>query len=107
MTKSHGLLMAQMLIKQGHNTILDDTFTSEYNCRSVFKIDPKAKATWIPNFDTYKCPSNLSLFVKVCQDRAKQLGQDYLVPVIFRTAMQAHELADKYGENLDALRINK
>ena len=103
-TKSHGLLMAQIALKSGMHVVLDDTFTNPFNCQTVFKIDKGAKATWIPNFQTYLVGTLLDEHIDLCIQRAKKLNQEYLIKVIYKTAKQASILANTYGESLDELR---
>lgn len=87
-------IMIRSLLSRGFTVLVDGTHTSEISITRLLEIDPNAEAILI------KTPK------EECIKRAKDLGQDYLIPVIERQFKNIDDiLSIGLNEYLDGIRF--
>lgn len=94
--------MIRVLHNQGMDVLVDETHTTEKSILDLLYIDPNAEPIWFPSRDAYLVP-NLGVY-EISVERARLLGQEYLLPVIDRQWQQIRELAVDFNTKLETLR---
>jgi len=72
MAYCHAYVATRALLMDGYEVLYDDTNTSDESLKRIFEIDPSAKSHLIMT------PP------EICKNRAVELNQEYLLPVIDR-----------------------
>lgn len=80
--------MVRALFNAGHDTVVLDTCAITRAQRDAWK-----SKGWIRKFKVFNTPAD------VCAERAIRDGQEYLVPVIARMALQHEPVADDEWED--------
>jgi predicted kinase len=83
---------AKALLLTGHDVLMDETSSTKATLRRYYRLDINATGIWI---DTPK---------EVCIERAKNLKQDYLIPVIERISKQLDKLRPIYNQVVAEIR---
>lgn len=72
MAYCHAYVAVRALLLDGYEVLYDDTNTSDESLKRIFEIDPSAK------------PHLIMTPPEICKNRAVELNQEYLLPVIDR-----------------------
>lgn len=83
---------ARALISEGYTVLIDETNTTTASLERIYRISIDAQ------------PIFINTSTEVCIERAKKLGQNYLLPAIKRIGKQLEELKENFEKKIENIK---